>query len=266
MQLEKYDTYLIFTATRFTKNDLELAKKVRSIDKKCFFIRTKIDESVRAERRKRSFDEQAMLTKIRRNCLESLGDLLTDEQDIFLISNHEPEKWEFAQLTQAILGALTRYQRESMTLSLGKVITRSSNVADGLAWSYYFGYLKLVLPKLEDQITKSDKYRYLIKKKKLFILLPKTCYTYDDIERADDRVKWAGSLPEYQVNRGGIKTRSYKHAVHRIEMPLPDGGVDEYHFVLEYATPLMTLYDMSMHAAASFSHQERDHQVMYQSM
>lgn len=127
VQLEKYHTYLIFTATRFTKHDLELAKKVRSIDKKFFFIRTKIDESVRAERRKRSFDEGAMLTKIRRNCLESLGDLLSDEQDIFLISNHEPENWEFARLTQAILDALTRYQRESMTLSLGKVITRSSN-------------------------------------------------------------------------------------------------------------------------------------------
>lgn len=127
VQLEKYHTYLIFTATRFTKNDLELAKKVRSIDKKFFFIRTKIDESVRAERRKRSFDEEVMLTKIRRNCLESLGELLTDEQDIFLISNHEPENWEFARLTQAILDALTRYQRESMTLSLGKVITRSSN-------------------------------------------------------------------------------------------------------------------------------------------
>ena len=119
--------YLIFTATRFTKNDLELAKKVRSIGKKFFFIRTKIDESVCAERRKRSFDEEAMLTKIRRYCLESLGDLLTDEQDIFLISNHEPEKWEFARLTQAILDAQTRYQRESMTLALGQLITRSSN-------------------------------------------------------------------------------------------------------------------------------------------
>ena len=128
VQLEKYHTYLIFTAIRFTMNDLQLAKKVRSIDKKFFFIRTKIDESVRAEtRRKRSFDEKAMLKKIRRNCLESLGDLLTDEQDIFLISNHEPENWEFARLTQAILDALTRYQREAMTLSLGKVITRSSN-------------------------------------------------------------------------------------------------------------------------------------------
>ena len=135
VQLEKYHMYLIFTATRFTKNDLELAKKVRSIDKNFFFIRTKIDESVRAEEGKRSFDEEAMLTKIRRNCLASLGDLLSNEQDIFLISNHEPENWEFARLTAAILDAvkrcqreaLTRNQRESMILSLGKVVTRSLN-------------------------------------------------------------------------------------------------------------------------------------------
>ena len=135
VQLEKYHTFLIFTATRFTKNNMELAKKVRSIDKNFFFIRTHIDETVRAERRKRSFDEDAMLTKIRRDCLESLGGLLSNEQDVFLISNHKPENWEFTRLTAAILDvvkrcqreALTRNQRESMILSLGKVVTRSLN-------------------------------------------------------------------------------------------------------------------------------------------
>ena len=135
VQLEKYHTYLIFTATRFTKHDLELAKKVRSIDKKFFFIRTQIDECVRAERRKRSFDEETMLTKIRRDSLERLGDLLSNEKDIFLISSHEPENWEFARLTEAILVAVKRYQREALTRnqreciisSLGGVIKRSCN-------------------------------------------------------------------------------------------------------------------------------------------
>ena len=53
----------------------------------------------------------------------------------------------------------------------------NKNLVDGLAWGYYFGYLKLVLPRLEEQIGKSDEFRYQITKKKLFILLPKTCYT-----------------------------------------------------------------------------------------
>ena len=49
----------------------------------------------------------------------------------------------------------------------------NKNVADGLAWGYYFGYLKLVLPKLKDQIGKSELFRYTITKKKLFIYYPK---------------------------------------------------------------------------------------------
>ena len=76
-----------------------------------------------------------MLTKIRHDCLESLGDLLSNEKDIFLISNHEPDNWEFARLADAILDAVKRCQREALTrnqlegmiLSLGRVITRSCN-------------------------------------------------------------------------------------------------------------------------------------------
>ena len=128
VQLEKYDAFLIFTATRFTKNDLLLAEKIRSMQKSFFFIRTRIDENVRAEKKKKkqSYDEKAMLTKIRSNCLKNLADLLSDEKDVFLISNHEPDKWDFARLTQAILDALPKYQRQSLTLSLGNAITRSS--------------------------------------------------------------------------------------------------------------------------------------------
>ena len=136
----------------------------------------------------------------------------------------------------------------------------NKNVADGLAWSYYFGYLKLVLPHLEGQIGKSD-YKYKITKKKLFILLPKNCYTYATIEEADPRITVAGNLPSYDINRGGILKRSYKHTVHKIEISGPDGEVNEYHVVLEYATPLMSLFDMSEHTECGLSRQERDEQV-----
>jgi len=125
--LEKFHAFLIFTASRFTENDLKLAERVRAIKKKFFFIRTKIDENVRAEMRKRSFSEDAVLEKIRFNCVENLGDLLTNGQDVFLISNHFPAKWDFARLTQAILDTLTKYQQESLILALGNVLTRSSN-------------------------------------------------------------------------------------------------------------------------------------------
>ena len=43
-----------------------------------------------------------------------------------MISNHVPDKWDFARLTQAILDTLTTYQRDTLVLSLGRVLTRSS--------------------------------------------------------------------------------------------------------------------------------------------
>ena len=128
VELEKYHAFLIFTASRFTENDLNLAEKIRSIKKQFFFIRTKIDNDVRSEKRKRSFNERAMLEKIRRDCAENLSDLLSNEQDIFLISNHDPSKWDFDRLTQAILCAQQTLEQESLTLSLGAFRSSSTEM------------------------------------------------------------------------------------------------------------------------------------------
>ena len=141
VELEKFHAFLILTAGRFTENDLELAKKIRSSKKKFFLIRTKIDESLRAEKRKKSFtDEEAMLRKIQSNCSENLGNLLSDVRDIFLISNHDRGKWDFARLLQAILNALPTYQRETLVLSLGNAVTndifqRKVEVLRGRIWT-----------------------------------------------------------------------------------------------------------------------------------
>ena len=139
----------------------------------------------------------------------------------------------------------------------------NKNVADGLAWNYYFGYLKLVLPNLDERIASSDrKLREKITIKKLFILLPKTCYTYDTIEESDPRVKCAGDIKPLEIARGGIPKRSYKHTVHRIEMPRPDNsGKDEYYVIMEYAVQLKSLYEMTNNSEAVLSRQQRDEQV-----
>ena len=151
----------------------------------------------------------------------------------FLVGLREPSSAEVSQISEG----------------------ENKNVADGLAWSYYFGYLKMVLPKLVDN------FRYDITEKKLFILIPKTCFTYNEIKNADVRIKTAGNLEPYETHRGGISKRPYQHTVHQIEMPRPDGEVDKYYVVLEYATPLMSLYDMSQHGECGLSRQERDEQV-----
>ena len=109
-----------------------MAQEIKKQEKSFFFIRTKIDEAVRAEKRKKSFNEYEVLLKIRRNCTENLvdeaGNPISGENDIFLISNHDPEKWDFSRLTEAILDALPRYKREALTMSLNALTSLSKDI------------------------------------------------------------------------------------------------------------------------------------------
>ena len=113
--LEKYDTFLILTDVRFTENDLLLAETLKSMKKSFFLVRTKIDQDVQNEKRKKAFNQEAMLNDIRKDCLKSFG---ANEEVVFLISNHHPAKLDFAGLTQAILDILPEHQKESLTLTI----------------------------------------------------------------------------------------------------------------------------------------------------
>ena len=126
--MERYDTFLIFSQCRFTENDLELARKIRSKDKRFFFIRTRIDIDIENEKRKKLFNKGTVLQKIRRNCFWNLKGLLESSNDIFLINNHDSTKWDFVRLTQAILDVLPARQRESLTLTLNIVTSMSTDI------------------------------------------------------------------------------------------------------------------------------------------
>ena len=129
--LDEYDTYLIFAKDRLTADDLKLAERIRSTGKKFFFIRARIDQDVENARRSRKhfFDKDATLNKIRKNISENLIErgLLKDEKEIFLISNHFPTKYQFDELTQAILAILPQRQRECLILTTNNAFILSKN-------------------------------------------------------------------------------------------------------------------------------------------
>ena len=130
LKLKKYDTFLIFCSVRFTENDLELAKKIRSIGKKFFFVRTKVDLGLKQGNKKKPVNENDVLQRMRSNCHENLGGLVGDKQDVFLISNHHPTKWDFARLTQAIIDVLPTRQQESLTLTIDVLTSKSAEILE----------------------------------------------------------------------------------------------------------------------------------------
>nr|KAF6449170.1 hypothetical protein HJG63_019415 [Rousettus aegyptiacus] len=134
---------------------------------------------------------------------------------------------------------------------------RHFNVAHGLAWSYYIGYLRLILPGLRARI---HTYNQLhgntlqgVGSHRLYILFPLDCGVLDDLSAADPNIRFLHELPRQSSDRAGIKNRVYTNSVYELlEKGKPVGTC-----VLEYATPLQTLFAMSQDARAGFSQEDR---------
>ena len=133
--LDEYHTFLIFAKDRFTGDDLKLAEMIRSMGKKFFFIRARIDQDVENARRSRQhlFGKNATLDKIRKDLSQNLIErgLLVDEREFFLVSNHFPAEYQFDELTQAILAVLPQRQRESLILTIDNALILSKNTLKG---------------------------------------------------------------------------------------------------------------------------------------
>ncbi|KFO19326.1 Transmembrane protein 173 [Fukomys damarensis] len=131
------------------------------------------------------------------------------------------------------------------------------NVAHGLAWSYYIGYLRLILPGLQVRIQAYNELHNNILRgtasRRLYILFPLDCGVPDDLSVADPNIRFLHMLPQHSIDHAGIKGRVYSNCVYQ----LLENGQPVGTCVLEYATPLKTLFAMSQDARAGFSRDDR---------
>ncbi|XP_021322592.1 interferon-gamma-inducible GTPase 10 isoform X2 [Danio rerio] len=111
-----YDFFFIVTSERFRENDIELAKAIKKSNKLFYFIRTKIDNDVRAESYKRNFDEPMLLDKIREDCKVNL--LKVRISKIFLISSFHLERYDFQKLVNTLEEELPKNKRFALIQSL----------------------------------------------------------------------------------------------------------------------------------------------------
>ncbi|CAB4044960.1 interferon-inducible GTPase 5-like, partial [Paramuricea clavata] len=106
LELEKFEIFLIFMSLRVTELDLAIIKKVKSIKKSFFLIRTKIDVECMTKKPNAQLQEEDLLSKIKDYIITSTKHLSCAEEDIFLISNYYPYKWDFFRLIQAIMSVM----------------------------------------------------------------------------------------------------------------------------------------------------------------
>ncbi|XP_068194912.1 interferon-gamma-inducible GTPase 10-like isoform X2 [Antennarius striatus] len=110
---QKYDFFIIITATRFKENDVMLAKEIRRIGKKFYFVRSKIDNDLQAmKRHKKNVNEEGILTQIRENCIGGLQNAGVSSPKVFLVSRFHLHLYDFPLLQQTLKKELPEHKRD----------------------------------------------------------------------------------------------------------------------------------------------------------
>ena len=140
----------------------------------------------------------------------------------------------------------------------------TKNVASGLAWSFYFGYLKLILPGIMEVINLSDNEvdgqaaRDLIVDHKLFIVIPKDCNCASSFAEVDPNIQFVSEAHERIISRAGNQRRVYKNSIYKVR----SATHGTFYCLMEYATPLLSMFDMQNDARCSFTREDKDQQVV----
>jgi len=120
IKVDRYDFFLLITATRFTEYDTWLGKEFRKRNKKYFFVRTKIGQDVSNNKRAhpRTHNEEAVMRVIRESTEERLRTNGCEDASVFLIDSYRPKKFDFDRLEKRLVEEFQKLKRCVLILSL----------------------------------------------------------------------------------------------------------------------------------------------------
>nr|AAH29756.1 LOC435565 protein [Mus musculus]AAH40796.1 LOC435565 protein [Mus musculus] len=123
MKFYEYDFFIIISATRFKKNDIDLAKAISMMKKEFYFVRTKVDSDLNNEEdfKPQNFDREKVLQNIRLNCVNTFKENGIAEPQIFLVSNKNVCHYDFPVLIDRLISDLPLYKRQNFMLSLPNI-------------------------------------------------------------------------------------------------------------------------------------------------
>ncbi|XP_043936500.1 interferon-inducible GTPase 5-like isoform X1 [Protopterus annectens] len=123
----QYDFFIIVASERFRENPARLATAIKAMNKKFYFVRSKVDLDVDASmrRRKAMFSEESVLNEIRRNCIQCLEHHSIQSAKVFLLSSFELNKYDFQYFQDTLAEELDKHKRHAFLLSLPNISAAS---------------------------------------------------------------------------------------------------------------------------------------------
>ncbi|XP_064614898.1 stimulator of interferon genes protein-like isoform X2 [Liolophura sinensis] len=164
---------------------------------------------------------------------------------------------------ECIDGKVDGFLDDVMNMIIGPDVSVESllpvgNVGHGFAWSYYYSFLKILLPILNERIQKcphwqSDPKRRCIPRR-MYLLLPESCICPGKLTDWDKRIVADTPLEPVIRWRAG-KERTYKNSVYKIQ------DDKTFYFLGEFCSVVQPMNDMEVGGIARMSADEKKRQL-----
>uniref|UniRef100_A0ACB8FRX1 Uncharacterized protein n=1 Tax=Sphaerodactylus townsendi TaxID=933632 RepID=A0ACB8FRX1_9SAUR len=107
----QYDFFIIVAAHRFLVCDIQLSQEVQKMKKRFYYVRSKMDVSIKNEKLNPDFSEEATIQKVRKDCLSNLVQAGISSPEIFLIASWYPDKYDFPLLERTLRNEIETLRR-----------------------------------------------------------------------------------------------------------------------------------------------------------
>ncbi|XP_012269577.2 stimulator of interferon genes protein homolog [Athalia rosae] len=168
-----------------------------------------------------------------------------------------PNSYVFSLLASMLIVHMMNIDQSQLDTALKLSQLSGLDYGSGLAYSYFYGYLNIVLPSrgdnskgLHDNIaTYEADNGVTIPVKKLFILIPTSLRIPPDLKEASyGWLESTKSLESVIKARAGTTKRNYHNTVYKIHRGGVEGRHAPVYVVTEGATPLQTFYEVLQHS------------------
>ncbi|XP_015284792.1 PREDICTED: interferon-inducible GTPase 5-like [Gekko japonicus] len=98
----QYDFFIIVASNRFTVYDIQLSQAIQKMKKRFCYVWSKMDISIKNEKLRPGFNEEATLQKVRKYCFDNLVEAGISSPQIFLVSSWYQKKYDFPLLQRTL--------------------------------------------------------------------------------------------------------------------------------------------------------------------
>ncbi|XP_078031064.1 interferon-inducible GTPase 5-like isoform X1 [Epinephelus lanceolatus] len=120
---ERFDFFIIISATRFRENDVKFAQEIQRMGRKFYFVRSRIDTDIHDEERcqRSKFNAERCLEQIKENCTQGLQRQGVESPQVFPVSSFHLHLYDFTLLGDTFEGELPAHKKHALLLAMPNI-------------------------------------------------------------------------------------------------------------------------------------------------